>query len=100
MMVHGTICLIFYKGGPPINSGFEETIQLENGQRIDDTLVHKAVREAFVNLIIHSDYLLDDGTLKIIKLADGFSFTNPGILKLPIEEIFKGGNFKLRNPRM
>lgn len=62
--------------------------------------MHKAVREAFVNLIIHSDYQLDAGTLKIIKNTDGFEFANPGILKLPIEEIFKGGNSKPRNPRM
>ncbi|MCH5256722.1 MAG: putative DNA binding domain-containing protein [Lachnospiraceae bacterium] len=73
---------------------------LENQQRVDDTPVHKAIREAFVNLIIHADYLLDAGTLKIIKTSDGFSFTNPGILKLPKEEIFKGGNSKPRNPRM
>lgn len=32
--------------------------------------------------------------------ADGFEFTNPGILKLPIDEIFKGGNSKPRNPHM
>ena len=73
---------------------------LENQQRVDDTPVHKAIREAFVNLIIHADYLLDAGTLKIIKTSDGFNFTNPGILKLPKEEIFKGGNSKPRNPRM
>ena len=38
--------------------------------------------------------------MKIIKNADGFEFSNPGILKLPIEEIFRGGNSKPRNPRM
>lgn len=68
-------------------------------QRIDDTPVHKAIREAFVNMIIHADYLLE-GTLKVIKITDGFTFTNPGILKLPKEEIFKGGNSKPRNSRM
>lgn len=41
-----------------------------------------------------------EGTLKVIKLKNGFSFTNPGILKLPKEEIYKGGNSKPRNPRM
>lgn len=62
--------------------------------------VHKAVREAFVNLIIHADYLMDAGTLKIIKRNKSFEFTNPGTLKLPIEEIFHGGNLKPRNPHM
>lgn len=74
--------------------------KLEGIQRIDETPVHKAVREAFVNLIIHADYLMDAGTLKIIKKNKSFEFTNPGILKLPIEDIFRGGNSKPRNPHM
>lgn len=69
-------------------------------QRIDETPVHKAVREAFVNLIIHADYLMDAGVLKVIKRSDEFEFTNPGILKLPLEDIYRGGNSKTRNPHM
>lgn len=69
-------------------------------QRIDETPVHKAVREAFVNLIIHADYLMDAGVLKVIKRSDEFEFTNPGILKLPLEDIYRGGNSKSRNPHM
>ena len=90
----------FTKVTPKLTADLKKPFRLENQQRIDDTPVHKAVREAFVNLIIHSDYQLDAGTLKIIKNTDGFEFANPGILKLPIEEIFRGGNSKPRNPRM
>lgn len=43
---------------------------------------------------------MDAGTLKIIKRNKSFEFTNPGTLKLPIEEIFHGGNSKPRNPHM
>lgn len=74
---------------------------MEGGvQRIDDTPVHKAVREGFVNMIIHADYLMDAGVLKVIKKSDAFEFTNPGILKLPLEDIYRGGNSKSRNPHM
>ena len=90
----------FTKVTPKLTADLKKPFKLENNERIDDTPVHKAIREAFVNLIIHADYLLDAGTLKIIKLADGYEFTNPGILKLPVDEIFKGGNSKSRNPRM
>lgn len=62
--------------------------------------MHKAVREAFVNLIIHAGYLMDAGVLKVIKRSDEFEFTNPGILKLPLEDIYRGGNSKSRNPHM
>ena len=78
----------------------KKPFKLENETRIDDTPVHKAVREGFVNLIIHSDYMMDAGVLKIIKNENGFEFTNPGVLKLPKDEIYLGGNSKARNPKM
>ena len=90
----------FTKVTPKLTADLKKPFRLEGMQRIDETPVHKAVREAFVNLIIHADYLLDAGTLKVIKHADGFEFTNPGILKLSIEDIYRGGNSKSRNPRM
>ena len=90
----------FTKVTPKLTADLKKPFKLENNERIDDTQVHKAIREAFVNMMIHADYLLDTGTLKIIKLADGFEFTNPGTLKLSVDEIFKGGNSKSRNPRM
>ncbi len=90
----------FTKVTTKLTSDLKKPFKLEGMQRIDETPVHKAVREAFVNLIIHADYLSDAGTLKIIKKADSFEFTNPGILKLPKEDIYQGGNSKPRNPRM
>ena len=90
----------FMKVSPKLSADLKKPFVLDNQQRIDDTPIHKAIREAFVNMIIHSDYLLDAGTLKIIKKRDEFIFTNPGSLKLSVEEIFKGGNSKSRNPSM
>lgn len=90
----------FSKVTPKLTEDLPKPFKLEGIQRIDETPVHKAVREAFVNLIIHADYLMDAGTLKIIKKNKSFEFTNPGILKLPIEDIFRGGNSKPRNPHM
>lgn len=90
----------FMKVSPKLSADLKKPFVLDNQQRVDDTPIHKAIREAFVNMIIHSDYLLDSGTLKILKKRDEFIFTNPGSLKLSVEEIFKGGNSKSRNPAM
>ena len=90
----------FSKVTPKLTEDLPKSFKLEELQRIDETPVYKVVREAFVNLIIHADYLMDAGTLKIIKRNKSFEFTNPGILKLPIEDIFCGGNSKPRNPHM
>lgn len=72
---------------------------LDGLSRVDDTPVHKAVREAVTNLIIHSDYLIN-GILKVEKLDNCLHLSNPGSLKLPIALIYRGGNSKARNPRM
>ena len=68
-------------------------------QRVDDTAQHKAVREAMTNAIIHADFVMN-GILKVEKFDDAFVFTNPGLLKLPIEQIYAGGESKARNQRM
>ncbi len=90
----------FTKVTPKLTEDLKKPFKLEGIQRIDETPVHKAVREAFVNLIIHADYLMDAGVLKVIKKSNSFEFTNPGILKLPLEDIYRGGNSKSRNPHM
>ena len=86
----------FMKVTPKLTEDLEKPFTLKGIQRIDETPVHKAV----VNLIIHTDYLMDAGVLKVIKRNKSFEFTNPGILKLPIEDIYRGGNSKSRNPHM
>ena len=41
-----------------------------------------------------------NGILKIEKYDDKFVLTNPGLLKLPIEQIDAGGESKARNQHM
>ena len=84
---------------PKLVSGLKRPFKLEGMVRIDDTPVHKAIREALVNMMIHSDYLIT-GILKIIKTDTGFIFSNPGSLKLPIQTIYEGGHSVARNPRI
>ena len=73
--------------------------RLEGMERIDDTSIHKAVREALTNLVIHSDYMIT-GVLKVEKHDDCFVFSNPGSLKIPVMDIYTGGHSKARNPNM
>ena len=73
--------------------------QLNGMERIDETSVHKAVREALTNLVIHSDYMIT-GILKVEKHDDCFVFSNPGTLKIPVMDIYAGGHSKARNPNM
>ena len=84
---------------PKLTSDLRRPFVMEGITRIDDTPVHKAIREAMVNLIIHCDFMIT-GVLKVEKHDNGFVFINPGSLKLPLREIYKGGTSKARNPRI
>lgn len=85
---------------PKLVSGLKRPFRLEGMVRVDDTPVHQAIREAVVNMIIHSDYLVSSGILKVEKSDKGFVFSNPGSLRLPVRTIYEGGHSVARNPRI
>jgi predicted HTH transcriptional regulator len=86
---------------PKIQFDLPKPFKLEKGwKRKDDTPQREAVREAFTNAIIHCDLMMDAGILRIEKHDDRLCFRNPGLLKLPVETIYRGGNSKARNPKI
>ena len=86
---------------PKVQFDLPRPFKLEKGgKRNDDTPQHEAVREAFTNAIIHCDLMMDAGILRIEKHDDRLCFRNPGLLKLPVEAIYRGGNSKARNPKI
>ena len=84
---------------PKLVSGLKRPFKLDGMVRIDDTPIHKAIREAVVNMMIHSDYLIT-GILKVTKTDTSITFSNPGNLKLPVQRIYEGGHSVARNPRI
>ena len=84
---------------PKLTIDFPRPFQMEGIIRKDDTLQQKAVREAVTNMIIHSDLMLN-GILRIEKYDNRIILTNPGLLKLPLEQIYMGGESKARNQRI
>ena len=73
--------------------------QLQAGQRIDDTPVHEALREALVNTLIHADFSGRVSVL-VVKRPDMFGFRNPGLMRVPLEQAVIGGNSDCRNRRL
>ena len=80
-------------------SDIKRPFSLKGMEREDDSLLHKAIREALTNLIIHTDYMLT-GVLKVEKYDNQFVFSNPGSLKIPVVDIYEGGHSKARNPHI
>ena len=85
---------------PKMTFDLPRPFRMEGLQRVDDTPQHKAVREAFTNAIIHADLMMDAGVLRIEKYDNRLCFRNPGLLRLPIEQVYEGGVSKARNPRI
>lgn len=69
---------------------------LKGDTRQDDTLVHKALREALVNCLVHADYTGRSSVL-VVKRPDMFGFRNPGNMRVPVETALNGGSSDCRN---
>ena len=65
-------------------------------QRIDESNIHEAIREALINTLIHANYNGRIG-IQVVKHPKGFSFRNPGLLRVSKIDAFRGGHSDCRN---
>jgi ATP-dependent DNA helicase RecG len=65
-------------------------------QRRDETIVHEAIREAFVNAMIHADFR-GQGGVAVERYRDRLVFSNPGSLLVSIDQMLQGGVSECRN---
>jgi predicted HTH transcriptional regulator len=92
--------LQFYlKVWPKLSSTQPRPFQLKNDERIDDTPTHIALREAFVNALVHTDYSLS-GNIIVQLDTERFVFSNPGTLLVSIAQYYEGGISECRNPAL
>ncbi len=63
---------------------------LEGDTRKDEVSAHTALREAFVNCLIHANYL-GKRAITIIRQPNRYHFQNPGLLLVSRDEIYQGG---------
>lgn len=70
--------------------------QLKGNLRIDDTPIHKAIREALANCMINADYHGRQG-LVIVKSKDMIILSNPGDFRIDLAAAKSGGFSDPRN---
>ena len=70
--------------------------KMVGGDRIDDTPVHKSIREALANCLVNADYYLPRGVV-VIRDRESLSFSNPGGFRIPIATAMSGGISEPRN---
>ncbi len=73
--------------------------KLQGDTRIDETPTHIALREAFINALVHTDYSLS-GNIVIAVDNEKFVFSNPGTLLVSMEQYYTGGVSECRNPAL
>lgn len=97
---NGNLFQFYLRVIPKLLQDLQVPFALEQGLfRLDETGVHIALREAFVNTLVHADYRAKI-TLRVIKDRSGFEFINPGILLVSVEQLWAGGKSVARNPQL
>ena len=96
----GNLFEFFRKVIPKLRDGLAVPFQMGPDLfRRDESPQHEALREAMVNALIHADYQ-GRGGIRVFRLAQGFEFHNPGLLRLPAEQVRQGGKSDCRNPSL
>ena len=70
--------------------------QIKDGIRIDETTTHIAIREAFINTLIHCDFS-EEGNIVIEQWIDRYRFKNPGTMLISKAQYYQGGDSVCRN---
>jgi predicted HTH transcriptional regulator len=84
---------------PKLSSTLPKPFMLNKDERVDETPTHVALREAFVNALVHTDY--SQGGSIIVELdMEKFVFSNPGSLLVSIHQYYAGGISECRNPAL
>lgn len=92
----GNIYDFYFRVYNKITQDIKIPFKLEGGDRIDDTHVHKALREALANCLINADYYGRQGVV-IIKKKDIITLSNPGEFRVDVEIAKSGGVSDPRN---
>ena len=84
---------------PKITSVLPKPFLLEKDTRIEETSAHIALREAFVNALVHTDYS-QSGNIIVTLEKQQFVISNPGTLLVSLDQYYEGGISECRNPSL
>lgn len=79
-----------------MQQGLKMPFVLKGNLRIDDTPIHKLLREAITNACVHADFYGRQG-LVIQKSEECYRLSNPGTVRISISDAVEGGISDPRN---
>ena len=92
----GNVCDFYFRVYNKIIKDIKVPFKMVGGERVDDTPVHKALREALANCLINADYHGLRGVV-IRKEPDKLVFANPGYVRTGKKQMRIGGESDPRN---
>lgn len=92
----GNLFDFFFRVSPKLSKDLKIPFKLEGITRIDDTPVHKALREALANCIVNTDFFVPRGIV-IRKDDEKIVIENPGYIRTGKDQMLKGGISDPRN---
>ena len=92
----GNLFDFYFRVYSKITKDIKVPFKIQGGFRVDDTPIHRALREALANCIINTDFYGKYGVI-IIKENDKITLENPGYIRLGKEQMRKGGKSDPRN---
>ena len=95
----GNVFDFYFRAYNKLQLDLKVPFEMEGGFRIDDTPVHKAIREALANCLVNADYYGRGGVV-IIKKRFMITMTNPGNFRIGVDEAKSGGFSDPRNSTM
>lgn len=85
---------------PRLSAGLKKPFALGNNlQRIEDTDMHAAIREAFTNAVVHADYYGRRGVVAL-RYPERIEVSNPGTSRVALDVVKAGGVSDPRNPTL
>ncbi len=92
----GNVCDFYFRAYNKIIKDVKVPFKMCGGERVDDTPVHKAIREALANCLINADYHGLRGVV-IRKEPDKLVLANPGYIRTGKKQMRLGGESDPRN---
>ena len=92
----GNVCDFYFRVYNKIIKDIKIPFKMVGGERVDDTPIHKALREALANCLINADYHGVRGVV-IRKDQNKIVFANPGYIRTGKKQMRLGGESDPRN---
>ncbi len=92
----GNVYDFYFRVYNKLKQNIKVPFKMEDGVRIEDTPIHKALREAIANCLINADYYGKRG-LVITQTATEITISNPGAFRIELDEAKAGGVSDPRN---